>query len=1610
MVVINPAPAALSASDLSLFYATDELLSNCPVLIFYGPTSTSASTTHSRIQAHVFTPAGFHNFSRLIISPTAPFYAAVTCLPREEQGDEICRGLAFSLYKYFADLPAEVKAAWETQCSSLGRLPSAPKLFTESHAAIIAARMVRVTNVADIITDVRHALGEQTLSWLDLDLVLPQGSIQHLDSTRESAQFDDPEEDILNQRYGSYAPLVKLFGESAFLPTSKLRRAPSKPTALNRSQAFSRQQKESLRREMCELLDTEENYVSKVHDLVNNVAIDFREKAKHKSSSSQSPSEQALKGLFPPSLDKILEINSAFLESIRTILEETENDAIQDIEQTSDDIFVAPLRGQKDPPDVTGAVAVAKALIEWFPQFGDCYTDYMAAHAGFSQILKGFTKDTNSSFSKRVYETGEQRLMSMLIEPVQRLPRYNLYIDNIVKQLPVRHPALKPFLKARDIISEICSREGPSVHQMKVFDRLRKLVFSWPPNFTPQGRLITAVDYAELLAPYHSHSSASSMTSGIFLVFSDAIVMLHKTNACNATARSVLADLDNPKFSEAFSGSAELIFHQQININDAFLSEHSEGSILQLLSPTPTTAVPSSRPRSRDRRTIGVRMFHLQGSYEGKASRLVEEVTKAKVEGRYTESERESYKWEVRTTSGDLNLFTAITEEAAEQAAEGRKEPAKVQVVMESIAQTVRVGEKGVELSISISLLEQGLFLVDIKGLNGYATRDKLTSVEFLPVLTKRLGNFFQARNTIKNPSLAEAYLSRNQQILKSLRLQLESNGEDQEGKSRPQSPVKMLSSFFSASVGKEGSRRLQRNPPSALGDIPKMTPPSQSTPARTHSRDGEHSRPTSSNKTTGSNTSASQMDPLAKLEDTMITFMLALHARKGNIVGRSVRARSTADELAVNEVYNSLLENPSNLDAAAQSSVDVLFAAFEKFLNIAWKEKMGPVLSHATLVSLQMKSDSMYPGEFEEFFRVTFDTLAPQHQRSLRAIIKLLAELLDGMGNDGDRGILTAAFAEILVPAGNPTDFISLIDRFIQDIEVLFPMEPSGFNTPNYGSMDSKSRHIATGSLTSNTSLRKRFGLGNLSRENSKSESESKVGSLWRSLSKNSHGVDSPGPTTPKAGPASLGRSNSTDAAMHLSPKRPSSRDRPTVLGAFAFESNQSPGAPLSAQGSGRGYLGGLTTIGEVSAAGPPRKKRRSSLSDLKTLHDADHAPTWSPQTPRQNENSASKERQASISPRTPRPLPSPTKQSSIPTPARLGSPMRRENSPALIRHKTTGSQDQVTIKSYSPTKKRSESVTAIPTLKSMAGLSERPTSGNTVKIPTTPRSPTKPSSSTSPHKKLKMQSPQKLRERLQYQQRDIETATHTLQSELGAIGQELHTRPRLTTQVSAPSPLSENTSSVKSLEARFASLEKNLKSTLDTLSTRTAAISHDVSSTLQISEARAKNLDKLYRESNAENEALYAKFNDELEKVEKSVRKGKGGEEVNRRLKAAEEESARLRKENARLKREVAGLRAQVREFKTTCLARLLTQRRQSFLWHFRWLLGYTLRACCTCIVMAFLVVQWVMIRSIDITLGVMVAGLSALRAPLFLFSFVLRLSILFRFRASDLVGGHS
>jgi hypothetical protein len=746
----------LLQDQVGLYYTTDPYLGNLPVFVFHGPSTTTNSTLNSsRIQIHIFTAAGFQSYARITISPNSPFYQSVNHLPRDKQGDEICRGLAFGLLKYFKELPEVVRTGLIFQsANSRGKRPgSAPALFGEQHAGDLAGSMVKVENMREVIQDIEAALRPQNINHLDIDLVLPPSSIvpvkeEEIEEHNEEEELPDP---TLKQ-YGVYAPLVKLFGEVAFLPTSKIRRAPSRPTSVNRSRSFLKDQKLSLRREMGELVDTEERYVIKMHELVNHMADDFRVKAKNREFGSFSPSEQDLEKLFPICLDRILRINSAFLADIRKVMDETEEDAMRDLETPIVSSTGSRYGGTGRLKDPTGALAFAKVLLEWFPQFSDCYQEYIRASQDFPQTITSFMKQP-SSFKERVQQTGEQRLRSAVIEPVQRLPRYSLFIDNIVNYLPVLHPALQPLLKARDIITSICSLDPPATDKSQVVNRLRNLIDSWPSSLHPQGRLITAVDFVELPAPFHVGPSATgSAREGMFLLFGDCIVLLRKAGECNLSARGLMAEVDKPSAATMMASVTaaaggqkkiyELTFYGWHVLGDTRFTMSDDGRTLAMVSLHELKDPGTGRERTSPAPTI--RSFILQSAYEEKALKFTEEITKARVEGRFSETERETGKWGLRSIklqAADVTLHTAIFQEGIDTLTEGRKEPASIRIVIDHEKGTkgAPVGHYGVDIVANVKLMGGGLkYRLEVSGLNEKVFVDEVVVEHLLPTFTKR--------------------------------------------------------------------------------------------------------------------------------------------------------------------------------------------------------------------------------------------------------------------------------------------------------------------------------------------------------------------------------------------------------------------------------------------------------------------------------------------------------------------------------------------------------------------------------------------------------------------------------------------------------------------------------------------------------------------------------------------------------------------------------------------------------------------------------------------------------------------------------------------------------
>lgn len=573
----------------------------------------------------------------------------------------------------------------------------------------------------------------------------------------------------------------------------------------------------------------------------------------------------------------------------------------------------------------------------------------------------------------------------------------------------------------------------------------------------------------------------------------------------------------------------------------------------------------------------------------------------------------------------------------------------------------------------------------------------------------------------------------------------------------RPPSPSKLLSSLLGSGQSKDSTSSIKA-PSSAtlLGEFPKMPPPranltrSNTLPSASPGKEETPNRIS----VVGSPSSKGAEGQFGQLEQTFAAYALALQSRSGNVVGRTLRARDHVDRSLVNELYNVLLEDPAKIQSAAEVPVDTLFVAFETFMANAWRESLGPILEPASLKLIQSQFDTLFPRQFDENFRKFLGEMSPQNRRAFAALIRLLAELLDASGNDGDRGALTAAFAEVLTIEGDPMHYISLLDKLVDDFDNLFDEYiPGGASLEGALTCDqSKQNSHKSGSMGSNaSSFRKRFGFS-LHREGSKNDGESKVSSILRTLSKSKGSGDSE-PSTPKG---SFSRSKSIDIDSGLGPfLRPGSRDRPNT---------SSSEEHFHRPGSTHGQPPSLSSIRGISAGGvvKMRRKRRSSLSDLRPATASTDSSGISPSH--------------ALRPGTPSNRPqsgatSPTKQTRPPTnygsrspirgssPAKDGSPSRlrspiRHTSPT--RPVTPSRKENIdprqpqgerspsrkkSDESVSPTQdsKRRSRATSIPTRGT--GLRERPTLVN--------HSDTKrPDSLISSQKqqKLRMQSPQKV------------------------------------------------------------------------------------------------------------------------------------------------------------------------------------------------------------------------------------------------------------------------
>jgi hypothetical protein len=419
------------------------------------------------------------------------------------------------------------------------------------------------------------------------------------------------------------------------------------------------------------------------------------------------------------------------------------------------------------------------------------------------------------------------------------------------------------------------------------------------------------------------------------------------------------------------------------------------------------------------------------------------------------------------------------------------------------------------------------------------------------------------------------------------------------------------------------------------------------------------------------------------------------------------------------------------------------------------------------------------------------------------------------------------------------------------------------------------RAKSANNGSLATGTSLRKRFGLSHTSsmREGSKdlTGSDQKSHSVWRSLSKKEKGH--------------IGRSKSIDYGAQKqrtapgTPQkdRPTSSDRPSLYGGSVNTSASSLEAPSTP--SKVGTVRPLSTFlaspivlnPTLRAEGAPRRKRRSSLSDL-TDHP-DFVQLNAPQTATPASRS-SMALDISEPPRRP-PTPSDRLLSLLPPP-RTGS----VNSTRSERSARSEMSDWNEASSGVPKRE-------VPIRKPLGSAPSQPGT-----------------------QRLKMQSPQKvclshfvptclltygqLRERLQTEKQALTSVEASLQREIDMIGAEL------TNAIKTSSPSLRRTDKLRDLSYRVNLIEDKFSKLEPHSDAAAIAELEKMKKQLGRKEQELGGVEKLLNDCITENDVMFEKFNEELVKLSNGFKVGKGDAEVGRILQEVIADQGRLKREN--------------------------------------------------------------------------------------------------------------
>ncbi|GJE84556.1 RhoGEF domain-containing protein [Phanerochaete sordida] len=283
-----------------------------------------------------------------------------------------------------------------------------------------------------------------------------------------------------------------------------------------------------------ELVATERSYVERLRTLKSEYADPLRHFSKSKETAILPPYEAKI--IFG-NLDQLIPVNEAFLRDLERML-------------------------AADGPEAVGGVG--DVCLKHFKDLKgfEVYRQYYAKREEAQHIFEQEVKHSSfSSYIDRIkYAQADVRnrvgLRELLMDPVQRIPRYTLMFRTMIKHMPLHDPQRAKLVEADEIASKIALAEtDEQTKRAAIMYCISSSVDDFPPNLISHSRkFVDCIDVEDVFAPAPDYlstvgtpSSSSSKETSLhctLFLFDDKLVIAKRPGDKNGKALTGLDDLD----------------------------------------------------------------------------------------------------------------------------------------------------------------------------------------------------------------------------------------------------------------------------------------------------------------------------------------------------------------------------------------------------------------------------------------------------------------------------------------------------------------------------------------------------------------------------------------------------------------------------------------------------------------------------------------------------------------------------------------------------------------------------------------------------------------------------------------------------------------------------------------------------------------------------------------------------------------------------------------------------------------------------------------------------------------------------------------------------------